>query len=127
MHPASFLLPAVVRILEVPEEGEVAVVGTLYKEMKLKPSILDEYVKDRSLSQQLGRTRFTGEGDTVVLEDEGARINLAGTGLRPGGCVTGVVAAVRGRVLPSGEFEVAEVCYAGMAPQPPLPEAAEAK
>lgn len=34
--------PAVVRILSVPEEGEVAVVGTLYKEMKLKPSILDE-------------------------------------------------------------------------------------
>ena len=50
--------PAVVRILGVPEEGEVAIVGTLYKEMKLKPSILDEYVKDRALSQQLARACF---------------------------------------------------------------------
>lgn len=39
---------AVVKILEVgaQEEGlEVCVVGTLYKDMKLKPSILDEYTK----------------------------------------------------------------------------------
>lgn len=39
---APIPLPAVVRILSVPEDGEVAVVGTLYKEMALKPSILDE-------------------------------------------------------------------------------------
>lgn len=32
----------------------MAIVGTLYKDMKLKPSILDEYVKDRALDQQLG-------------------------------------------------------------------------
>lgn len=51
------------RILGVPEEGEVAVVGTLYKEMGLKPSILDEYTKDRALSQQLGRARFTQPDD----------------------------------------------------------------
>ena len=52
-----------VRILGVPEEGEVAVVGTLYKEMKLKPSILDEYLKDRGLAEQLGRARFTQPDD----------------------------------------------------------------
>ncbi len=50
-------------ILAVPEEGEVAVAGTLYKEMALKPSILDEYVKDRTMSQQLGRARFTQPDD----------------------------------------------------------------
>ena len=33
------------KILELPEGQEVAVIGTLYKEMKLKPSILDEYNK----------------------------------------------------------------------------------
>lgn len=49
------------RILDVPEEGEVAVVGTLYKDMKLKPSILDEYVKDRSLDQQLGEPARGGK------------------------------------------------------------------
>jgi hypothetical protein len=35
----------VTKILELPEGQEVAVIGTLYKEMKLKPSILDEYNK----------------------------------------------------------------------------------
>ena len=41
------LLPAVSKILELPENQEVAVVGTVYKEMKLKPSILSEYNKVR--------------------------------------------------------------------------------
>lgn len=36
---------AVTKILDLPEGQEVAVIGTLYKEMKLKPSILDEYNK----------------------------------------------------------------------------------
>ena len=35
------------KILDLPEGQEVAVVGTVYKEMKLKPSILDEYNKAR--------------------------------------------------------------------------------
>lgn len=117
----------VVRILSVPEEGEVAVVGTLYKEMKLKPSILDEYVKDRALSAQLGRARFTQPEDRLVLEDEGARLTLCGEALPVGQCVTGVVAAVRGCVQPNGDFEVAEVAFAGLPPQPPLPAVGEDK
>ena len=39
------MCPAVTKILDLPENQEVAVVGTLYKEMKLKPSILNEYNK----------------------------------------------------------------------------------
>lgn len=117
----------VVRILGIPEEGEVAIVGTLYKEMKLKPSILDEYVKDRALSEQLGRARFTGPEDRLVMEDEGARVSLCGEALPVGQCVTGVVAAVRGRVRPNGDFEVSDIVYAGMPPQPPLPKGGEDK
>jgi DNA polymerase delta subunit 2 len=37
--------PAVSKILDLPEGQEVAVLGTIYKEMKLKPSILSEYNK----------------------------------------------------------------------------------
>ncbi len=36
---------AVEGILNLPEEKECVVIGTAYKEMKLKPNILDEYVK----------------------------------------------------------------------------------
>lgn len=38
--------PAVSKILSVGEDQDVAVVGTLFKDMRLKPSILDEYAKD---------------------------------------------------------------------------------
>ena len=36
---------AVKGVLDLPEGKEVAIIGTLYKEMKLKPSILAEYTK----------------------------------------------------------------------------------
>ena len=57
----------------------------------------------------------------LILEDEGARLALCGDSLPVGECVTGVVAAVRGRAQPNGDFEVSAVVYAGMPPQPPLP------
>lgn len=117
----------VVRVLDIPEEGQVVVIGTLYKEMALKPSILDEYTKERALAEQLGRTRFTQPEDKVVMEDEGARVSLSGEGLLPGSCVAGVLAAVKGSVLENGEFDVKEVCFAGMAPQVPFPKQTEDK
>lgn len=69
---------AVAKILNVGEDAEVGVIGTLYKDMKLKPSILDEYSKDRGLKQALGGTNFTADTDSLILEDEGARMVLRG-------------------------------------------------
>mmetsp|Transcript_34598 Transcript_34598/g.87513 ORF Transcript_34598/g.87513 Transcript_34598/m.87513 type:complete len:484 (-) Transcript_34598:388-1839(-) len=115
-----------VKILEVgaQEEGlEVCVVGTLYKDMKLKPSILDEYTKDRGLSAALGATSFCSDDDSLVLEDEGARMALrADPSVLPvQQLLTGVVVAVRGVHEPGGDFLVREVLYAGMPAQPPRP------
>ena len=44
--------PAVtgVNVLDLVEGQEVAVVGTVYKEMKMKPNILDEYTKVHTLT-----------------------------------------------------------------------------
>ncbi|KAG2484535.1 hypothetical protein HYH03_016671 [Edaphochlamys debaryana] len=138
-------------ILEVQENREVAVIGTLYKNMKLKPSILDEYTKDRGLKAALGAANFCSDDDSVVLEDEGARMVLntaggqpveaeagAGAGMarsRPlqvAELVTGMVLAVRGAAEPGGDFIVSAVCFPGMAPHPhplphPLPSPAEAE
>ncbi|KXZ42854.1 POLD2 protein [Gonium pectorale] len=122
-------------ILEVQESREVAVIGTVYKNMKLKPSILDEYTKDRGLKAALGATNFCADDDSVVLEDEGARMVLAAPG--QGGAaatadcagrfegpldvqtlVTGMVLAVRGVHEPGGDFVVSAVCLPGLAPHP---------
>lgn len=113
----------IVRVLDLTEDsGLVVTVGTLFKEMSLKPSILDEYTKDRGLDahNMEGKTRFTHPSDRVVLEDEGARVVLTGENIDPGRCVTGVVAAVCGKVLPNGEFEVRGMCFAGLSPQSSL-------
>ncbi|GFH19001.1 uncharacterized protein HaLaN_15886, partial [Haematococcus lacustris] len=44
----------------------------------MKPSILDEYSKDRGLRAALGASSFCSQDDSLVLEDEGARMALQG-------------------------------------------------
>lgn len=53
----------------------------------------------------------------IVLEDESGRIVLVGNRLKREQYVTGVIMAALGIETPDGEFEVADVCFAGMAPQ----------
>jgi hypothetical protein len=43
---------------------------------RLKPSILDEYAKDRGLKAALGAAGFCSDDDCVALEDDGARMVL---------------------------------------------------
>lgn len=109
------------KILEVEPGLECAVIGTLYKDMKLKPSVLDDYAKNKSLQPHLAGTKFVSGGDTLVLEDEGARMKLQGSSLRPEDFVSGVCLAVRGVEEEGGHFEVKDVCFAGPGPQTPLP------
>jgi DNA polymerase delta subunit 2 len=52
-----------------------------------------------------------------MLEDESGRIRLIGERLKEEALVTGVIIGVLGMETPDGEFEVADVCYAGIAPQ----------
>lgn len=49
-RPESYVLAAA-KILDLEEEVECVLIGTVYKEMRLKPSILDEYTKDMGAVQ----------------------------------------------------------------------------
>ena len=60
-------------------------------------------LQDRAVGQLLGHTRFTSPEDTLILEDESARMPLTGDALSPGSFVTGVVMAVRGTAVPGAE------------------------
>ena len=53
-----------------------------------------------------GSTKFTDAGDTLVLEDEAARMTLRGDALPVGALVTGVILAVRGSAIAGGDFQV---------------------
>lgn len=52
-----------------------------------------------------------------MLEDESGRIRLVGERVTKARLVTGVILGVLGVETPNGEFEVVDLCTAGMAPQ----------
>lgn len=63
-------------------------------------------MQDRGASQLVGRTKFVGADDCIILEDESARMKLRGEGLPVGQLVTGVVMVVKGFAAPGGDFHV---------------------
>ncbi|KAL1530659.1 hypothetical protein AB1Y20_001559 [Prymnesium parvum] len=115
-----------VKTLDAEPDVPVLVIGTVYKEMKRKPNILEEVTRDvldvRPADD--GHHKYCGDDDVLFLEDESGRLVLIGEALATVRVVTGVVIAVRGKVKPSGELQVSDLCFAGIAPQPPLSAAA---
>ena len=74
--------------------------------IKTYKSVFDSCKQDRGVETLTGRTCFVSEDDSLVLEDESARMALRGQGIDVGRLVTGVVAAVRGVSAANGEFHV---------------------
>ena len=66
------------------------------------------------------RRKYIADNDNIILEDEKQRISLVGS-IPIKELVTGLVAAVKGRQLNDGGFEVEEYCFAGIPPLPPIP------
>eukprot|EP00246_Nothoceros_aenigmaticus_P018642 TRINITY_DN9842_c0_g1_i2.p1 TRINITY_DN9842_c0_g1~~TRINITY_DN9842_c0_g1_i2.p1 ORF type:complete len:444 (+),score=70.47 TRINITY_DN9842_c0_g1_i2:176-1507(+) len=104
------------------EQGKVCVVvGTLYKQMVLKPTILDEYSKERSNVPLVTPDKFTHATDHLILEDESGRVKLAGDAAYPPLYVTGVVVGILGQEDKDGVLRIHEILEAGLPPQTPLP------
>uniref|UniRef100_A0A7C9EQH3 Uncharacterized protein n=1 Tax=Opuntia streptacantha TaxID=393608 RepID=A0A7C9EQH3_OPUST len=104
-------------VLGLEEGKECIIVGTLYKHMKLKPCILDEYAKERSPTPLVKPHNFMHPDDHLVLEDESGRVKLEGPGLLPSAYVTGVVVALLGKATGAGSFLVQDFLEAGLPPQ----------
>eukprot|EP00045_Choanoeca_perplexa_P003991 m.34786 g.34786 ORF g.34786 m.34786 type:complete len:494 (+) comp12341_c0_seq1:3-1484(+) len=113
-------------ILKVSQGVKAAIFGTVYKEMKLKPSILDEYhARENYEAPPPERSKYNSEDDSLILEDQTGRISLVGDALNQGALVTGVIMAVLGTESEQGEFEVEDVCFMQLPPAPPLPSSSE--
>ncbi|XP_060208323.1 DNA polymerase delta small subunit [Lycium barbarum] len=104
-------------VLRLEEGKECIIVGTLYKHMKLKPSILDEYSKERSASPLVQRHNFTHPDDSLVLEDESGRVKLSGSLLLPSTYVTGNIIALHGKETSAGDFLIEDILEAGLPQQ----------
>ncbi|XP_057438754.1 DNA polymerase delta small subunit [Lotus japonicus] len=107
--------------LEEQAGKECVIVGTLYKHMKLKPCILDEYSKERSAVPLVKPHNFMHPDDHLILEDESGRVKLGGDLISPSVYVTGIVVAVHGKETEAGEFLVQDVLEAGLPPQIEFP------
>ncbi|KAL1351383.1 hypothetical protein HN51_015296 [Arachis hypogaea] len=108
-------------VLGLEQGKECVIVGTLYKHMKLKPCILDEYSKERSAVPLVRPHNFMHDDDYLVLEDESGRVKLGGDIISPSVFVTGIVVALHGKETGAGDFSVLEVLEAGLPPQIEFP------
>lgn len=52
-----------------------------------------------------------------MVEDESGRIRLVGDVLKGKNLVTGIIIGALGAETPEGDFEVVDICFAGLAPQ----------
>lgn len=108
------------RVLDV-RQGELCwVAGTVYVDMSLKPNILDDVSKDRWISAPTSVAKYFGDDDrdAIMLEDDSGRIRLTGNVLKSVMLVTGCIIAVVGTESANGDFEVIDVKFADLPPQP---------
>ncbi|KAK4229839.1 DNA polymerase alpha/epsilon subunit B-domain-containing protein [Podospora fimiseda] len=108
------------RVLDV-RQGELCwVAGTVYIDMPLKPSILEDVSKDRWISAPTSVGHYYSEDgqDSVMLEDDSGRIKLVGEALKNYFLVTGCIIAILGTENANGEMEVIDLKFADLPPQP---------
>ncbi|KAF8201472.1 DNA polymerase alpha/epsilon subunit B-domain-containing protein [Pholiota molesta] len=104
--------------LEV-EKGKLCyIVGTIYMDMPLKPNVMEDIARDQSIPAPPPPIKFFSSEDGIMLEDESGRIMLVGDRVKDAKLVTGVIVGALGMETPTGEFEVIDLCYPEMAPQP---------
>ncbi|KAK4104867.1 hypothetical protein N658DRAFT_521432 [Parathielavia hyrcaniae] len=108
------------RVLDVRQGQLCWVAGTVYMDMPLKPSVLEDVSKDRWISAPITADRYYSEsgGESIMLEDDSGRVRLVGKVLRDYFLVTGCIIAVMGTENANGEFEVIDLKFADLPPQP---------
>lgn len=121
---------------------ECIIIGTIYKDMPLISRILKEFtaevnkryryicisfendlkrfVTKRALIPQPPRQSYVSAEDILLLEDESGRILLCGDAISKDSLVTGVVLALKGKALFSGDFQVDDLCFPEFPSQTPL-------
>jgi DNA polymerase delta subunit 2 len=97
-------------------KGDCILIGTLFKEMHLRSSVLDEFKESNGICGGVQAVyNYASKDDFLVLEDDSGRIGLGSdcvTRLAPT-TVTGIVCAIKGAVDESGIFNVVDILFSG--------------
>ena len=105
------------RVIDLRVGDYVGVIGTIYKEQKLKPCVLDEFSNDFGINIRENLENYCGPDDFLLLEDESGRCNLVGEKIeweeQISTTVTGVVVACIGTLNETGDFVVSKLMFPG--------------
>ncbi|CAF0785638.1 unnamed protein product, partial [Didymodactylos carnosus] len=107
---------AIKNMADIQVDEECIIIGTLFKQMILKPSIVKELSADNGFVPQPARTRYVDPSDKLILEEVSQRITLSGN-IDTNMLVTGVVMAARGHEDEKGTFIVSDYCFKDLPPQ----------
>lgn len=105
------------KLQEAPNQ-KCVIIGTLFKDQKLKPSLLKKISEENSLVPQPIYTHFTDDSDALFVEDDLQRYQLVGE-LNVHQLVTGITCAMLGTDQGMGKFLVEEYCFADCRAQIP--------
>ena len=115
-------LQYVQNILDTRPQQPTVIIGTLFKEMPLKPSILKNIVGTLG-TRKFANGQYVSEEDYAVLEDGSGRVRIKrGEAFAPERFISGSILALKGSVDKNGFFEVRDWCYAGIPFASPIPK-----
>ena len=121
-------LKIVDNILDIKPFEETVIIGTLFKEQPLKPSILNNIMGvlgQKKFQTPDGEFNYAGqvsEDDVAVLEDKSGRITIKNSEeFNINQFVSGCILALKGKAITGGYFEVSEYCFAGIPYQSQIP------
>ena len=112
-------------LVDLETNEKCIIIGTLYKEMKNKPSILKELAEDENnqivMQPVLDRNKYIDVNDELILEDELQRIllidspneqsEIAKNIVKDGKLCTGLVVAFLGIENEDSRFEIEDFCF----------------
>ncbi|KAA0172909.1 hypothetical protein FNF27_05546 [Cafeteria roenbergensis] len=117
------------KIVRLRVGQERVVVGTVFKDMPSRPSVVEEFAGAYTTKALDTRIVVSSAEDTLSLEDESGRVVLTApvgapyAALPVGSFVTGVVMAARGVVLADGSLQVHGFCFPELVLPAALPAA----
>ncbi|KAI6653642.1 DNA polymerase delta subunit 2 [Oopsacas minuta] len=103
-----------VEIASIIEGERCCIVGNIFKDMRLKPSVLRELSEDHHLIPLPPRKKYTEQEDYLILEDHSLRLTLITDQTDTDTLVTGVPVVIVGCQENRGRFKVEELAYASI-------------
>jgi len=132
LHETKVVPGIVDKVIALKVGEHVGVVGTIYKDQKLKPNVLDEFTNDFGAVPKPILENYCADDDALLLEDESGRCNLiGGAGVENwkeqiSTLITGIVVACVGKLNEAGTFVVEKLIFPGdILPREIAPQASQ--